>query len=66
MGLFGPKKEKPVNFKKAVQKTAEAIGRLEANAVTPEELKNVSDAWLALASELNPALTEFPKEKKDV
>ena len=65
MGLFRSKKEKPVNFKTAVKKTAEALARLEANAVTPEELKNVSDGWLALASELNPALTEMPKDKKD-
>ena len=64
MGLFGPKKEKPVNFKKAIQKTAQALDRLEANAVTPEELKNVVDGWQALASELNPALTEMPKEEK--
>ncbi len=64
MGLFGPKKPKPTTFRKAVEKTAEALARLEANAVTPEELKNVSDGWLALASELNPALTEIPKEEK--
>ena len=65
MGLFGPKKEKPVNFKKAIQKTAQALDRLEANAVTPEELKNVSDGWLALATELNPANTFDLKDKKD-
>ena len=64
MGLFSSKKEKPVNFKTAVQKTAEALARLEANAVTPEELKNVVDGWQALAAELNPALTEMPKEEK--
>ena len=62
MGLFGSKKEK-VNFKTAVKKTAEALARLEANAVTPEELKNVVDGWQALAAELNPALTEMPKEE---
>ena len=64
MGLFSSKKEKPVNFKKAIQKSAQALDRLEANAVTPEELKNVVDGWQALASELNPALTEMPKEEK--
>ena len=65
MGLFGPKKPKPTTFRKAVEKTAEALARLEANAVTPEELKNVSDGWLALATELNPANTFDLKDKKD-
>ena len=64
MGLFGPKKAKPTTFKKAIENTAAALDRLEANAVTPEELKNVVDGWQALASELNPALTEMPKEEK--
>ena len=64
MGLFSSSKPKPTTFKKAIEKTAAALDRLEANAVTPEELKNVSDGWLALAAELNPALTEMPKEEK--
>ena len=63
MGLFGPSKPKPVTFKKAVQKTAEALARLEANAVTPEELRYVADGWLALATELNPMMADKPEGK---
>lgn len=63
MGLFGPSKPKPMSFKKAVAKTAEALTRLEANAVTQEELKNVADGWLALATELNPAYIDKPEDK---
>ena len=63
MGLFGPKRPKPMSFKAAVEKTADAIKRMEANAVTPDELKAVAECWQALVSELNPVPVGKPEDK---
>ena len=46
MGLFSPKKKSRSTSRKRSRKLLQRLTRLEANAVTPEELKNVS-RWLA-------------------
>lgn len=64
MGFFAKKKPK-TSFRSSVEKAAEAIRRMEVNAVSNDELKAVADAWLALVSELNPAMSEKPEKKEE-
>jgi hypothetical protein len=64
MGWFDAKPEK-TTFRKAVERTREALEEAESRASTTEEWINIASAWEVLVTELNPVMMDKPEGKKD-